>query len=122
MVLSSGKFDKDQYLTGEEILPRDQRKVTEEAKIAYSPLGKAFEIQTKMITEQWEKQIKSIEEHEKQQTKSSVEKDSLELLALLRIGSFGTAQGWRGVGGGPICLKSIGHILQWWNLAQLYLS
>ena len=42
----------NQYLTGEEILPRDQRKVTEQAKIAYSPLGKAFEIQTKMITKQ----------------------------------------------------------------------
>ena len=80
MVLSSGKFDKNQYLTGEEILPRDQRKVTEQAKFAYSPLGKAFEIQTKMITKQWEKQIKSIEENGKQQTKSSVGKNSLELL------------------------------------------
>ena len=41
MVLSSGKFDKN--LPGEEILPRDQRRVTEQAKFAYSPLGKAFE-------------------------------------------------------------------------------
>ena len=40
--LSSGKIDKYEYLTGEEILPYDQRRVIEEAKFSYSPLGKAF--------------------------------------------------------------------------------
>ena len=30
------------YLTGEEILPSDQRRVIEQAKYVYSPLGKAF--------------------------------------------------------------------------------
>ena len=35
-----------------EILPPDQRRVIEQAKFAYSPLGKAFEKQTKAIEEQ----------------------------------------------------------------------
>ena len=43
--LSSGRFDKYEYLTGEEILPSNQRQVIEQAKFAYSPLGKAFEKQ-----------------------------------------------------------------------------
>ena len=45
--LSFGKIDKYKYLTGEEILSPNQRRVTEEAKFAYSPLTKAFEKQTK---------------------------------------------------------------------------
>ena len=36
--LSSGKIDKYEYLTGEEILPSDQRRVIEQAKFAYFPL------------------------------------------------------------------------------------
>ena len=47
--LSSGKIDKYEYLTCEEILPPDQRRVIEQAKFAYSSLGKAFEKQTKTI-------------------------------------------------------------------------
>ena len=47
--LSSGKIDKQEYLTGEEILSSNQRQIMEEAKFAYSPLGKAFERQAKMI-------------------------------------------------------------------------
>ena len=50
--LSSGKIDKYELLTGEEILPPDQRRVIEQAKFTYSPLGKAFEKQTKTIEEQ----------------------------------------------------------------------
>ena len=34
------------YLTGEEILPSNQRKIIEQSKFAYSPLGKASEKQT----------------------------------------------------------------------------
>ena len=34
--LSSGKIDKYEYLTGEEILPSDQRRVIEQAKLTYS--------------------------------------------------------------------------------------
>ena len=41
--LSSGKIDQYEFLTGEEILPLDQRRVIEQAKFAYSPLEKAFE-------------------------------------------------------------------------------
>ena len=36
--LSSGKIDKYEYLTGEEILPRDQKRAIEQAKFTYSPL------------------------------------------------------------------------------------
>ena len=44
-VLSSGKINKYENLTGEEILPSNQRQIIEQAKFAYSPLGKAFEKQ-----------------------------------------------------------------------------
>ena len=46
------KIDKYEYLTDEEILPSDQRRVIEQAKFKYSPLGKAFEKQTKTIEDQ----------------------------------------------------------------------
>ena len=45
-VLSSGKIDKYEYLTGVEILPSNQRQIIEHAKFAYSPLEKASEKQT----------------------------------------------------------------------------
>ena len=41
--LSSGKTDKYEYLTDEEILPSNQKQIIEQAKFTYSPLGKAFE-------------------------------------------------------------------------------
>ena len=41
--LSSGKTDKYEFLTGEEILPSDQSRIIEQAKFTYSPLGKGFE-------------------------------------------------------------------------------
>ena len=40
------EYYKYRYLTGEEILPSNQRQLIEQAKFAYSPLGKAFEKQT----------------------------------------------------------------------------
>ena len=46
-VLSSGKIDKYEYLTGEEILPSNQRQIMEQSKFACSPLKKAFEKQRK---------------------------------------------------------------------------
>ena len=58
--LSPGKIDKYEYLTGEEILPSNQQQVIAQAKFTYSPLGKAFEKQTKAIKDQGEKQIKAI--------------------------------------------------------------
>ena len=51
-VLSSGKIDKYQFLTGEELLPSNQKQIIEQAKFTYSPLGKAFEKQTKTIEDQ----------------------------------------------------------------------
>ena len=50
--LSSGKIDKYEYLTGQEILPSNQRQIIEQAKVTYSPLGKAFEKQAKTIEDQ----------------------------------------------------------------------
>ena len=47
--LSSGKIQKYEYLTGEDILPSNQQQIIEQAKFTYSPLGKAFEKQTKTI-------------------------------------------------------------------------
>ena len=67
--LLSGKIDKYEYLTGEEILPSNQQQIIEQAKFTYSPLGKAFEKQTKTIEDQGEKQInalKSLESSNKQ--------------------------------------------------------
>ena len=46
--LSSEKTDKYEYLTGEEILPSNQQQILEHAKFTYSPLGKAFEKQSKI--------------------------------------------------------------------------
>ena len=59
--LSSGKIDKYEYLTGEEVLPPNQQQIIEQAKFIYYPLGKAFEKQTKTIKDQGEKQIKAIQ-------------------------------------------------------------
>ena len=61
--LSSGKIDKYEYLTGEEILPSNQQGIIEQAKFTYSLLGKAFEKQTKTIEDQGEKQIKAIQDN-----------------------------------------------------------
>ena len=41
-------------------MPSNQRKIIDQAKFTYSPLGKAFEKQTKTIEDQGEKQIKAI--------------------------------------------------------------
>ena len=44
----------------------NQIEIIKQAKFAYSPLGKAFEKQTKMIEDQGEKQIKAIKDNKKQ--------------------------------------------------------
>ena len=59
--LSSGKLDKYEYLTGEEILPSNQQQIIQQAKFNYSPLGKAIEKQIKTIKDQGEKQVKQIQ-------------------------------------------------------------
>ena len=55
LALSSGKFD-----ACKKSLPPDESRMIEQAKLIYSPLGKASE-----------KQIKAIEEHEKQLSESN---------------------------------------------------
>ena len=57
--LSSGKIDKYEYLTGEEILPSNQQQIIQQAKFTYSPLGKVFEKQIKTIEDQGKKTSKS---------------------------------------------------------------
>ena len=47
--LSSCKIDKYEYLTGEEILPSNQRQILEQATCTFSPLGKAFKKQIKKL-------------------------------------------------------------------------
>ena len=60
--LSSGKLDKYEYLTGEEILPSNQQQIIQQAKFNYSSLGKALEKQRKTIEDQGEKQVKAIQD------------------------------------------------------------
>ena len=40
--LSSGKLDKYEYLTGEEILPSNQQQIIQQVKFNYSPFGNAL--------------------------------------------------------------------------------
>ena len=47
-------------------MPSNQLQIIEQAKLTYSPLGKAFEKQTKTIEDQGEKQIKAIQDNKKQ--------------------------------------------------------
>ena len=61
---SSGKLDKHEYLTGEEILPSNQQQIIQQAKFTYSPLGKALEKQIKIIKDQGEKQTKAIQDNQ----------------------------------------------------------
>ena len=72
--LSSGKIDKYEYLTSEEILPSNQQLIIEQAKFTYFPLGKASEKQTKTIEDQGEKQIKTIEDQGEKQIKAIQDK------------------------------------------------
>ena len=61
--LSSGKLDKYEYLTGEEILPSNQQQIIQQAKFNYSPLGKALEKQRKTIEDRGKKQVEAIQEN-----------------------------------------------------------
>ena len=82
--LSSGKIDKYEYLTGEEILPFNQKQIIEQDKFTYSLLGKALEKQTKKIEDQQKKQVdalKSLESSDKQlpSIKDFISKERLNL-------------------------------------------
>ena len=47
LAFSSGKIDKYECLTGEEILPSNRKQIIEPTKFVYSPSGKALEKQAK---------------------------------------------------------------------------
>ena len=64
--LPSGKIDKYEYSTGEEILSFNQRHIIEQDKLADSPFAKAFEKQTKTIEDQGQIQIEAIKDNKKQ--------------------------------------------------------
>ena len=51
------------------------KKIIEQAKFTYSPLGKAFEEQTKKIKDQGEERVKVIKEHGKELVKSNKDVD-----------------------------------------------
>ena len=59
--LSPNKIDKYEYLTEEEILPSNQKKIIEQTKFTYSPLGKTYGKEIKTIEDRGEKQIKAIQ-------------------------------------------------------------
>ena len=81
--LSSGKIDKYEYFTGEEILPSNQQQIIQQAKFTYSPLGKAFEKQIKTIEDQGKKQVKAIQDN-KQLVSSNKDDDYKDKLLLSR--------------------------------------
>ena len=72
--LSSGKLDKYEYLTGEEILPSNQQQIIQQTKFN-SPLGKAIEKQIKTIQDQGEKQVVALESLKVPDKKLSLIKD-----------------------------------------------
>ena len=77
--LSSGKLDKYEYLTGEEILPSNQQQIIEQTKFTYSLLGKAFEKQTKTIKDQGKKQVDALESLKPSDKKLPSIKDFIEI-------------------------------------------
>ena len=72
--LSSGKIDTYELLTVEEILRSNQQQIIEQSKSTYSPLGKAFEKQTKTIEDQGKKQIDALADLKPKEIKSRMTK------------------------------------------------
>ena len=60
-------MNKYEYLTGERILPSNQRQIIEQGKFAYSPLGKTFEKHT-------EKQVGALKSLDISNEKDKLEK------------------------------------------------
>ena len=71
--ISSNKIVKKDYLTGEEILPFNQKQIIEQAKYTYCHLGKPFEKQIKTIADRRKKQIDAFKD-----SKPKVEKKAIE--------------------------------------------
>ena len=84
--LSSGKIDKYEYLTGEEILPSNQKQIIEQGNFTYSSLSKAFEKQIKATQNQGEiKAIKKYADHDKDSPLISKQKEILNKLVDKRL-------------------------------------
>ena len=56
--LSSGKIDKYECLTAQDIIPPHQRRVIKQAKSAYFPSGKTFEKEKEIMEEQGKNKLK----------------------------------------------------------------
>ena len=67
--LSSRNIHQYEYFIGEDILPSNQHQIIELAKFTYSPLGKAFENQIKIIEDQGKKQVYALENWKLKETK-----------------------------------------------------
>ena len=75
--LSSGNIHKYEYLTGKDILPSNQQQIIEQTRFTYSPLGKAFEKQMKIIEDKGQKQIDPLKDLKpKEQTKPTEDKSN----------------------------------------------
>ena len=66
--LSSDEIHKYEYLTGEDMLPSNQKQITEQAKFTYSPLGNTFEKQRKIIEDKGQKKDKCFRKFETKRT------------------------------------------------------
>ena len=73
--LTSGKIDQYVYRAGEEILLSDQKRVIEQAKFAYSPLGR--------VLKNKQKQLK-IKAKSKQKQLNIMENNCFNLMKLLK--------------------------------------
>ena len=60
--LSSGKINKYEYLTAEEVLASNQKQIMEKAKFTYSPIGKTFEKQITTIEDNGKKQVEALKD------------------------------------------------------------
>ena len=74
--LSSGKLHVYEYLTGEDILPSNQKQTIEQTKFTYSPLGKAFDKQIKTIEDQGKKQVDALEKLKPKEETKPIENKS----------------------------------------------
>ena len=70
--LLSDRFDKYEYLTGEEILSSDQSRIIEQTKITYYPLDKAFGKQIKTIEDQGTIQVEALKALKQKENKEDI--------------------------------------------------
>ena len=84
-VLSSGKINMYEYLTGEKVLLSNEKQIIEQSIFILSPVCKAFEKQIKTIGDQGKKQIddlKDLKENKETQKKAIEDKSDGKLSTL----------------------------------------